>query len=198
MDLPQQFATTIKAVFDGSEQWLAQLPSLIADCASRWYLTVGEPFALSYNYVCAATQPDGTPVVLKLGVPRAELTREIAALGLYDGRGIARLLDADAERGVLLLERLQPGSILSTVTDPDEAARIGSQVMRSLWRSLPEQHQFRSVKEWADGLSRLRQMFAGNTGPLSEKLVSSAEAIFHDLFADPAPSSITPRRLSPL
>ena len=48
-------------------------------------------------------------VILKLGVPNRELTSEIATLQHYDGRGACRLYDADAEKGMLLLERLQPG-----------------------------------------------------------------------------------------
>ena len=38
-----------------TEKWIARLPSLLADAASRWDLELG-PAAdgLSYNYVCSA------------------------------------------------------------------------------------------------------------------------------------------------
>ena len=64
------------------------------------------------------------------------------ALRLYDGRGIARLLDADEEQGVLLLERLQPGIPLAQVEDDDAATRSAASVMAALWRPLPAEPLF--------------------------------------------------------
>jgi streptomycin 6-kinase len=99
-------------------EWLQQLPALLAECEQRWSLTIMPPFApLSYNYVAPARLPDGRDIVLKVGFPSAELVSEMEALRLYDGHGIARLLDSDRERGVLLLERLNPGTMLSNLTD---------------------------------------------------------------------------------
>ena len=68
-------------------------------------------------------------VILKLGVPHPELTPEIEALSLYDGRGCAKLLEVDRGLGALLLERLKPGSSLQSVADDDEATQIAAGVM---------------------------------------------------------------------
>jgi len=46
---------------------------------------------------------------MKIGVPNRELTSEINTLRLYNGQGACRILEADADEGLLLLERLQPG-----------------------------------------------------------------------------------------
>src|SRR5438067_13109759 len=112
--IPDAFAWRITSTFkEQGVAWLAELPALVAECARRWSLTVAPPFmALSYNYVAPATRADGTHAVLKLGVPHRELTREIASLRRFDGHGAVRLLDADAARGFLLLERLSPGTTL--------------------------------------------------------------------------------------
>ncbi|HEX6384194.1 MAG TPA: aminoglycoside phosphotransferase family protein [Anaerolineae bacterium] len=186
-ELPASFIYTVSSTFEGGKEWLANLPQLIAVCKARWGLTVQSHFAgLSYNYVAPANMADGTEIVLKLGVTREELTMEIEALRLYDGRAMCRLVDADAEQGILLLERLQPGHMLTAVSDDEEATRIAADVMRRLWRSLPEGHTFPSVSEWADGLARLRAEFGGTTGPFSARLVEMAESLFADLLASSA------------
>jgi streptomycin 6-kinase len=186
-NLPDTFIDIISSTFEGGREWLNQLPQLIAACEARWGLTAHPPFAnLSYNYVAPATLPDGTEIVLKLGVPREELSTEIEALRLYDGRAICRLLAADPEQGVLLLERLKPGHMLTAVANDDEATRIAAQVMRRLWRPLPTEHIFPSVADWADGLKRLRDEFGGGTGPFPARLVQMAESLYADLRASSA------------
>jgi streptomycin 6-kinase len=183
-DIPAPFRQTIAEVHGaGGVAWLQALPALIDETAERWSLHVQPPFALSYNYVAPAVGADGTPVVLKLGVPNPLLTREIVALGLYGGQGAARVLEADSERGCLLIERLLPGTMLAELEDDEAATAIAAEVMRQLWRPLPAGHPFPSVAEWAGGLRRLRMMFDGATGPLPPKLVEMAEDLFEDLIA---------------
>ena len=162
--------------------WLERLPSIIAGCAQRWSLTVLPPFAdLSYNYVAPAVRDDGTHVVVKAGVPHPELFREIAALRWYDGRGIVRLLDADPEDGVLLLERLEPGTPLSDLDDDEEATGIAARLMRALWKPPPAEHCFATLAGWAAGLSGLRAQFDGGCGPFPAALVDKAERLFVEL-----------------
>lgn len=184
MNLPPHFTKTVTNTFTGGAEWLTRLPTLLAECERRWSLTVRpSPFTLSYNYVTPATLADGTEIVLKVGVPNRELRTEIEALRLYNGRSAARLLDADPDAGILLLERLRPGEMLTTVANDDEATRIAAQVMQKLWRPLPTEHNFPSVADWADGLAKLREEFGGGTGPFDTKLVETAKAYFADLLA---------------
>jgi streptomycin 6-kinase len=165
----------------GSE-WLASLPSLVADCAGRWSLTVLPPFEpLSYNFVAPALRAHGAEVVLKLGVPNPELLSEIEVLRLYGGRGIVQLLEADPERGALLLERLKPGTPLARLADDEQATSIAARVMRQLWRPVPPDHPFPTVADWAAGLGRLRRHFGGDSGPFPAHLVEMAEALFREL-----------------
>jgi streptomycin 6-kinase len=119
--------------------------------------------------------------VLKLGVPNPELASEIAALRLFDGRGSVRLLEADEQQGILLLERLSPGAPLSALEDDAEATSIAAGVMRQLWRPVPFQHSFPTVATWALGLPRLRAAFDGGAGPFPRRLVEQAEALFAEL-----------------
>jgi streptomycin 6-kinase len=178
------FARTIAEVFDAAgAAWLQRLPALIAECERRWSLTILPPFELSYNYVAPARRADGTEVVLKLGVPNPELTTEIAALRLYDGYGAARLLDADAEAGFLLLERLRPGTPLVEVADDAQATAIAAGVMRKLWRPVPPEHPFPDVRRWARSLYTLRERYDGTTGPLPPRLVDQAVRLYDELIA---------------
>ena len=184
MNLPTHFVKTVTSTFTGGAEWLENLPNLLAECERRWGMVVRPSnFTLSYNYVAPATLADGTEIVLKVGVPNRELNTEIAALRLYDGRGCVRLLAADADAGILLLERLYPGEMLTTVTDDDEATRLAALAMQTLWRPLPVAHNFPSVANWAGGLAKLREEFRGGTGPFDEKLVEAAVSLFADLLA---------------
>lgn len=181
--IPRDFARRMNELY-GEEgvRWLDHLPFLLAELAQRWALTVLPPFqGLTYNYVAPAVRADGSGVVLKVGVPNPELLTEMQALRLYEGRGIAQLLEADPERGSLLLERLQPGTPLASLSDDSAATSIAAQVMRQLWRPLPAGHPFPTVAKWAAGLQRLRERFDGGTGPLPALWVARAEGLFAEL-----------------
>ena len=168
--------------------WANRLPAVGADCERSWSLEIGPPFPeLSQNYVAPALRADGTAAVLKLSFPGdPEFGTEAQALRLFDGRGIARLLELDVERGAMLLERLKPGAPLDTVEDDGEAMSIAADVLRRLWRPAPADHQFPLVSDWARGLARLRRHFRGGTGPLPAALVEEAEALFAELISSQA------------
>jgi streptomycin 6-kinase len=183
MNLPAEFIYTISNTFgEAGVRWLALLPELLEECTDQWSLAGLEPVAeLSYNYVATARRADGGQVMLKIGVPNPELDSEMAALRVYDGRGAARLLAADEERSAMLLERLRPGLSLARLGDDEEATRIAARVMRALWRRPPVGHSFRSVRDWAAGLVRMRRHFGGGTGPFPRKLTEKAERLFAEL-----------------
>lgn len=186
-----EFARRITATYapDGA-RWLEELPALLAEIAARWELTVGPPFELSYNYVAAARRADGSPAVLKLGVPCRELATEIDALRHYGGRGACRLLAADAVAGALLLECLLPGTTLVSLAEADDeaATRVAAQVMARLWAPPPPEHRFPGVADWVAGLSELRPHFGGSTGPFAPALIDRAEGLFAELL----PTQATP------
>ena len=183
-----KFTATICATF-GTEgaAWLQELPTILADCAHRHALTLLPPFPnLTFHYVAPAIRADGTDAVLKVGVPHHELTCQIAALRLYNGRGSVRLLEADAKQGMLLLERLTPGTPLTTLVNDDQddqATSLAASVMQKLWQPAPAEHDFPTVADWSQGLERLRTHFQGGTGPFPVRLIEEAETLFRDLLA---------------
>jgi streptomycin 6-kinase len=188
MILPSGFANNIINAFgDAGRLFLADLPNLMAEAAHRWDLILGEPFLLTFNFVCAAKKSDGTPVVLKIGVPNRELTSEVNTLKVYDGLGACRLLDADGGRGMLLLERLLPGTMLAALEDDDRATEIAAKVIQTIPHPVPPGDGYLSLRSWFDELKEIRLLFNGGTGPFSEKTVGIVETMISELFDENRP-----------
>ena len=198
MQLPDSFITTIQKAFkeDGKE-FLAVLPALIDEASDRWGLTDVQPVPnLSYNFVAFAKRAK-EDVMLKIGIPNPELNSEMAALKLFDGDGACQLLACDEECGFLLLERLNPGTVLADITDDDERTNIAVDVMQKIWRPLdsgsllPAAEQkavrlqsFIQLSDWFDELKTVRPKFDGGTGPFPKKIFERVESFLPELFAD--------------
>ncbi|HEV2764866.1 MAG TPA: aminoglycoside phosphotransferase family protein, partial [Pyrinomonadaceae bacterium] len=110
-----------------------------------------------------------------------ELRSEAAALSLFAGEGAVRLLAHDDERGVLLLERALPGTPLAELTDDAEGTRVAARLMRRLWRTPPDAHEFPTLARWFRAFERLREKYGGACGPFPEDLVARAERTFREL-----------------
>jgi streptomycin 6-kinase len=190
MDLPQSFIAAVTGAWPvNGPVFLAQLPSLIAACEARWQLRVSSPFTLSYNFVAAAVRADGSDVVLKLGVPNPEFTTEIEALRLYGGRGAARLIEADAALGALLMERVRPGTTLAELEDDDSATAIAAEVMSRLWLPLPADHPFPDLRRWTQSLWQYHESWGSRgtpgKGQLPWRMVDKAVGQLSELLAAP-------------
>lgn len=185
--LDNAFRERIASVFhDDGAAWLAGLAALLDEFARRWALDVGAAFApLSYNYVAPATRADGSRAVLKAGVPRHDLQFEIEALRHYDGHGAVRLLEADVDAGVFLLERAEPGTPILAIDDA-EATRIAARVMLDLWRPPRADHTFPTIEDWGRAFGELRARHGGTSGPLPPALFDRGESLYHDLTATQA------------
>jgi streptomycin 6-kinase len=199
MELPTDFLKNLYSAFgrDATTDWLARLPTLLTEAASRWDLELGAALpGLSYNYVCSATRrPAKSPqskgdFILKIGLPNRELTSEMECLRLWDKLPICpsvHLLESDPANGLLLLERLRPGETLATLADDDHAAAIAADLMSRFWIPAPAEHNFITLKGWFDELQKLRPRFNGETGPFPVKLVETVEGLLPDLFREDAP-----------
>ena len=163
--------------------FLRALPKLIDEAVVRWQLSDLQPEKdLSYNYITYG-RSGGADVVLKLGVPDKELTSEIHALRHFAGRGAVRLVDADSGRGMLLMERVQPGEKLASVSDDVEATRIAADVMLALLRTAPEDDQLIHLSDWFQGFERFRKQ-NGGTGPLAPALFEEAEHFAREIMEE--------------
>ena len=140
----------------GGAEWLERLPRLVRELTELWELELGEPFDALISLVVPAVRPDGTEAVLKLHFPEPESEHEADALAFWDGVAAVRLLEHDAERRGLLMERCVPGDQLWSVADEEEANSIGASVLRRLWERAPGDRGYRTLageaERWAEEL----------------------------------------------
>lgn len=133
-------AVRAKALAAGVTEWLAALPTLIAQLEQDWSITVGRGYEdPTEAFVAEATTGEGLPVVLKLVVPRAgnPASHEITALRLAGGEGCVRLLAHDVTRGAMLLERL--GRCLHELALPiGRRHEILCSLAQRIWRPAPD------------------------------------------------------------
>jgi len=170
---------------DDGARWLADLPSIVRELARDWDLTLGAPYELSYHYVAAVVCGDGTPAVLKLGVPSGtSLAEEAPALAAFEGRGAVRLLRADLGRGALLLERIAPGwRARDLVPDRDsEATSAAVGVMRRLHVPPPPGCVMPEALAQAEAFDEYVTVH-GQAGPLPLDLVVRAGGLMRELCA---------------
>ena len=168
---------------EAGKAWLQQLPTTLAECARQWSLTLHPPFPnLSYNYVAPAERTDGTRAVIKAGLPQdKEFLSEAEALRVFNGQGMVQLLEFDRQKRVMLLERVEPGITLRSISDTEQLITIAVQVMRRLWQPVDPTHPFLTVEGWGKGFERMRRLYSGTSGPLPSFLFDRAEASYAEL-----------------
>lgn len=188
MNLPPDFLHNIQHAFGlRGQHWLEELPSLLGKAAGRWNLKIAEPYLLSYNYVCRATRANGTPVVLKLGVPNPELASEMITLQTWGGRGAVRLLEMDVENGMCLLEQLTPGRMLAELEQDGQATEIAASLMLELWQPAPADSRFIQLTDWFSALDYLWKTPAGSLHPFNGRWLGRVRARLPELLADQNP-----------
>jgi streptomycin 6-kinase len=146
LPIPAQLAANCRKTSDRAA-WLKRLPDMLGSLERRWGLTLGVPFGgeeVSCSWVAPAARADGTPAVLKLGMPHMEGEHELHGLRFWNGNPTVRLLEADEELGAMLLERCVPGTALRALPESDQDMEIAG-LLRRLWRSPSSPHPFRSL-----------------------------------------------------
>jgi len=134
LDIPDQLRKTVIA--DGNESWLDELPGVVDSLAQAWSLVIGSSFAGGHvALVVGATMGDGTPAVLKIGVPGRDVRHEAMVLRLSNGAGCAKLLNEDLSRHALLLERLG-APMYDIVADPVSRHNLLCELAVRLWRPI--------------------------------------------------------------
>ncbi|MGW6061375.1 aminoglycoside phosphotransferase family protein [Streptomyces sp. NPDC055189] len=113
--------------------FIAALPARIAEFVERWDLTVdGPPMHGMAALVLPVVRRDGTPAAVKFQLLDEETEGEPVGLRLWDGDGAVRLLDYDDGTGTMLLERLDSGRMLSTMTDTRKAVLVIAELLARL------------------------------------------------------------------
>lgn len=135
MIVPQQLIENCRKVPE-RQVWLDNLPALLDELRDRWCLRTGPPFDhvnVACSWVAPVVRADGTPAVLKLGMPHMEGADEIQGLRFWNGDPTVQLLEADDELGAMLLERCQPGDMLRSEPEAKWDTVIAT-LLKRLWR----------------------------------------------------------------
>ena len=147
ISIPEQVAANCRQTADGAA-WLQRLPRTIADLKQRWSLTLSPPFEeeASCSWVAPCVRQDGTPAVLKIGLPHMEAENEIDGLLFWEGDPTVFVIEADLELNAMLLECCDPGTTLRERPE-NEQDRVIAALLKGLWRTLPDAHPFRPLSE---------------------------------------------------
>lgn len=146
LKIPRGLAASCKKTPERAA-WLGRLPDLLRNLEHRWSLTLDDPFdgdEVSCSYVTPVACADGTPALLKTGMPHMEGEHEIHGLRFWNGDPTVRVLVADEDLGAMLLERCEPGTALRSLPEPEQDVVI-SGLLRRLWRAPSAQHPFRPL-----------------------------------------------------
>lgn len=129
---------------DGA-QWRAGLPQLIADLERRWGVTVRQSLpGGTAAFVGLATTHAGTDAVLKATIPGlGAALREMSVYREAQGRGYARLLEADEALEAMLLERLGGQLAESDLAAADQIERV-CETLAVAWRTPADPSRFES------------------------------------------------------
>jgi streptomycin 6-kinase len=123
--------------------------------------------------------------VLKISPDLDETRAEIAALTLWYGRGAVRPLESDRSLGALLLERVEPGTMLAELAahDDDAATRVAAGVLRELWRPATAGDGLRSLESWCGAFDRNRSALRAGVDGFPRPLFERADALRARLLA---------------
>ncbi|MEW2286304.1 aminoglycoside phosphotransferase family protein [Streptomyces sp. NPDC047841] len=182
---PQRLVRALGETAPAGDDWLARLPAVAERAVARRELTVERvqvPGGRS-SLVVLVRRADGAPAVLKLAPPRARPESERAALAHWGGLGAVQLLEAEAEDGVLLLERLHPD--VSVRSLPEAKALLeAAGTLRRLWVAPPAGHVFETVAE-RTGRQAVAMRAGAGADPEAAPLVEAALAARAELLAAP-------------
>lgn len=158
---------------EAGRSWLDALPGLVEECAARWSLRVGDAFESSHvSLALRASLPDATEAVLKVQFPHRECEHEAEALRVWSGDGAVQLLEHDAERHALLIERCRPGTHLAEQS-ADEALSVLVGLLPRLWK--PIGPPFGTLREEAERWMRnLPRRWEASGRPFERRLLDAA------------------------
>lgn len=152
IDIPARTRSAVGQYFGvAGEDWLTQVDAVLSDIASRWKLSIGDPFEDGWptNLVYRVMSGE-TEMVLKTGYPQPELYTELAVLKRWRGlTGRVQLVDYDKDIPCMLLERINPG-----LTFRASGQRLKDVDVRGLIRDMPtvieDDHEFPTYLNWVD------------------------------------------------
>jgi streptomycin 6-kinase len=172
IDVPLSFRLMPRWWSEG-HGWLDALPRLVAEQLKTWHLSVDGVVRHGSNALVVPVRRNSQPLVLKLAPADDRIRAELAALEFWAGRGTVLVLDADVEKGVLLLERLDAERSADALPLA-EAVPIVARMMRRLAVPAPAAATSTGAV-CADRGRQLRKDWKRLARPFPEMLLTLAE-----------------------
>lgn len=148
LHIPRELHTMMLGRGEEGKQWIKSLPAIIRKLEQSWQITIEDAFPNCYcNFVAPAVTQEGTPTVVKIGFPDIEFLREVAYLEYLNNEFVPKIIKVDKQAHAILLERLDPATTLTSITDDVEAIQIASTLMGNLWVPAPATHSFLTTDE---------------------------------------------------
>jgi len=175
--------------------WLARLEENVSACATRWSLTLGDPYEPGgqCSWVAPADRADGERLALKITYRHTEAEHEAQALRTWAGDGAVRLYDADPAldevTAALLLERCTGPPLSSALPEPEQDTVIAG-LLRQLWATPPGAAGYRPLAEMcAAWTAEFEEQFASGQGRHDDGLVRAGIEMFDEL-SRPTPGDV--------
>ncbi|WP_308013243.1 aminoglycoside phosphotransferase family protein [Streptomyces beigongshangae] len=152
----------------------------------RWGLRQeGAPMSGRVSVVLPVVCADGTRAALKLQDVDEETAGEGLALRTWDGDGVVRLLEEDAESGTLLLERLDEDRPLDAVPDVMEATAVLAGLLARL-TAVPAPAGLRRLDGVVAGMfARLPRVLASLAADDDRRLLADCAAAVREVADEP-------------
>ena len=138
------------------QQWLEQLPQIIARLAEQWHLSDIKPIQFpSYNYVAFCKQHDDLPIVLKISCDAQLIADEYKMHKHFNGQHAVRVFAYDDQLHAVLLEMAVPGEPLREM-NRNQAIPIYANIVKQL-HDLPQDKAdtYSSYKTWLKALDNI-------------------------------------------
>lgn len=163
--LPEAVASRVRRLGPDAVSWLDAVPQLAASVAGRWGVEIGYPPDQPTDAVILRGRRGSQPVVLKLWFDKGRCRAEQAVLAAAQGVGYVRLIEADPDLGVLLLEGL--GGALDAddverTEGTDRLTGILGDTLTAAWRVSPSVWP---LPESPHPAERLREAIVANPAP---------------------------------
>jgi len=92
--IPARLAENCRTIPE-RQSWLERLPATIATLTERWSIRLEPPFDSEAAWVSPAKLQDGSPAILKLGMPHFEGADEVRGLLIWNGNPTVQIIEAD-------------------------------------------------------------------------------------------------------
>ena len=175
------------------EKWIKELPSIVEKCCAKWELEyLGPVEDLSFNFVSHVLQKKtNSPAILKIGIPKTELSTQIQCLEIFPKEITVKLLEKDLELGAFLLPKLDPGGNLAELQmqDDKEATKIAARLIHKIPTSIPKNSDFPTVLDWVDIMAQKRAAII-ETNKLPISMLDKAVGLAKDLDASKAENKL--------